>query len=113
MLNKRILFGEQHLRRTLNSFVDHHHQDRPHQSLGNKPIAPTNDEPPNGDRVVVDERLGKRRHSCRTTRQNGATKSITSQVRFGTTVFGRALHSDQAPLLVVVRSHAHSRNPVR
>tara|TARA_R110002111_G_scaffold85043_1_gene133438 strand:- start:271 stop:501 length:231 start_codon:yes stop_codon:yes gene_type:complete len=58
MLNKRILFGEQHLRRTLNSFVDHHHQDRPHQSLGNKPIAPTNDEPPNGGRVVVDERLG-------------------------------------------------------
>ena len=31
---------------------------RPHQSLGNNLIAPANDDPPNGNRVVVDERLG-------------------------------------------------------
>ena len=57
-LSKIILFGEQHLRRTLNEFVAHYHSDRPHQGIGNNRIAPTNDEPPNGNRVVVDERLG-------------------------------------------------------
>jgi putative transposase len=35
-LSKMILFGEQHLRRTLSAFVDHYHQDRPHQSLDNR-----------------------------------------------------------------------------
>jgi hypothetical protein len=44
--------------RIRSTLVEHYHQDRPHQSLGNKPIAPTNDGSPNGDRVVVDERLG-------------------------------------------------------
>ena len=57
-LSKLILFGEEHLRRTLSEFANHYHQDRPHQSLGNTPIAPTNSEPPDGEKVVVDERLG-------------------------------------------------------
>ena len=57
-LSKMILFGEEHLRRALNSFGEYYHEQRPHQSLNNNPIAPTNDEPPNGNRVVVDERLG-------------------------------------------------------
>ena len=57
-LSKLILFGERHMRRALSSFAAHYHHDRPHQSLGNTRIAPTNDEPLNGNRVVVDERLG-------------------------------------------------------
>ena len=55
-MSKLILFGEGHLRRTL--FAAHYHLDRPHQGIGNERIAPPNDEPPNGNRVVVDERLG-------------------------------------------------------
>ena len=57
-LSKLILFGEGHLRRALSSFAAHYHLDRPHQGIGNERIAPSGDEPPNGDRVVVDERLG-------------------------------------------------------
>tara|TARA_R110002072_G_scaffold264409_1_gene423099 strand:+ start:2394 stop:3461 length:1068 start_codon:yes stop_codon:yes gene_type:complete len=57
-LSKLILFGEGHLRRALSEFTAHYHQDRPHQSLDNNPIVPTDDDPPNGNRVVVDERLG-------------------------------------------------------
>ncbi|MFT4843306.1 MAG: putative transposase [Planctomycetota bacterium] len=57
-LNKMILFGEQHLRRTLSAFVDHYHQDRPHQSLDNNPIQPRPGEPPTEGEIVVDERLG-------------------------------------------------------
>jgi hypothetical protein len=46
------------LQRSLKSFVDHYHEQRPHQGIGNRLIVPSNDEPPDGDRVVVDERLG-------------------------------------------------------
>ncbi|MFT4516403.1 MAG: transposase InsO family protein [Planctomycetota bacterium] len=53
-----ILFGAGHLRRTLNEFAAHYHSDRPHQGIGNNRITPTNDEPPDGNKVVVDERLG-------------------------------------------------------
>jgi putative transposase len=57
-LSKLILFGEGHLRRALASFAIHYHLDRPHQGIGNNRIAPTNEEPPDGDKIVVDERLG-------------------------------------------------------
>ena len=57
-LSKMILFGEQHLRRVLNEFVDHYHADRPHQGIGNRRIAARDTEPPTGDRVVAEERLG-------------------------------------------------------
>ena len=45
-LSKLILFGERHLRRTLSEFANHYHQDRPHQSLDDNPIAPTSGESP-------------------------------------------------------------------
>ena len=32
--------GERHLRAAVRAFVDHYHQERPHQSLGNARIAP-------------------------------------------------------------------------
>ena len=57
-LSKLMLFGEGHLRRALSSFAAHYHLDRPHQGIGNERIAPSKDEPPDGNRVVVDERLG-------------------------------------------------------
>ena len=57
-LSKLILFGEDHLRRTLSEFANHYHRDRPHQGIGNDRIAPSDDGPPDGARVVVDERLG-------------------------------------------------------
>jgi len=57
-LSKLILFGEEHLRRVLSEYVEHYHAERPHQGIDNKLRAPTNDEPPTGNRVVVDERLG-------------------------------------------------------
>jgi len=66
-LSKLILFGAEHLRRTLNEFAAHYHLDRPHQGIGNERIAPCNSEPPDGDRVVVDERLGGLLRSYRRT----------------------------------------------
>jgi transposase InsO family protein len=38
--SKLILFGEEHLRRTLSKFVHHYHEQRQHQGIGNKLIAP-------------------------------------------------------------------------
>tara|TARA_R110002073_G_scaffold82500_1_gene197034 strand:+ start:293 stop:616 length:324 start_codon:yes stop_codon:yes gene_type:complete len=57
-LSKLILFGEGHLRRALSEFTAHYHEQRPHQSLDNNLIAPTIHEPPDGEKVVVDEQLG-------------------------------------------------------
>ena len=34
-LSKLILFGEEHLRRSLSEFAYHYHRDRPHQGIGN------------------------------------------------------------------------------
>ena len=64
-LSKLILFGAGHLRRALSEFTAHYHEQRPHQGIGINRIAPTSDESPNGDRVVVDERLGGLLHSYR------------------------------------------------
>ena len=39
---KRIVpLGEGHLRAAVRAFVDHYHEERPHQGLGNECIAPT------------------------------------------------------------------------
>jgi hypothetical protein len=54
-LSKVILFGAEHLRRTPNEFAAHDHSDRLHQGIGNNLMAPTNDAPPDGNRVVIDE----------------------------------------------------------
>jgi transposase InsO family protein len=66
-LSKLILFGERHLRRALNEFVAHYHKQRPHQGIRNDLIEPSSNAPPNGDRVVVDERLGGLLRSYRRT----------------------------------------------
>ncbi len=38
-------------------FTKHDHEQRPHQGIANDLIEPSSDEPPNGDGVVVGERL--------------------------------------------------------
>jgi hypothetical protein len=66
-LSKLILFGEGHLRLALSEFTAHYHEQRPHQGIDNKLINPTIGEPPHGNMVVVDERLGGLLRSYRRT----------------------------------------------
>ena len=53
-----IPLGERHLRQIVQQFVTHYHQERPHQSLGNKLIEPMNNNAANSGRVVRRQRLG-------------------------------------------------------
>jgi transposase InsO family protein len=39
-LNRVLLLGERHLRRTMSEFVAHYHAERNHQGIGNKRIQP-------------------------------------------------------------------------
>jgi len=39
-LNRIVPLGENHLRATIRAFMDHYHEERPHQGLGNELIAP-------------------------------------------------------------------------
>ena len=40
-LERMVLLGEQHLRAAVRAFMHHDHEERPHQGLSNKLIAPT------------------------------------------------------------------------
>jgi len=40
-LDRIVPLGEKHLRAAVRAFVDHYHEERPHQGLGNELIAPT------------------------------------------------------------------------
>jgi transposase InsO family protein len=40
-LARIVPLGEGHLRAAVRAFVDHYHEERPHQRLGNELIAPT------------------------------------------------------------------------
>jgi len=57
-LARVIPLGERHLRQIVQQYVAHYHQERNHQSLGNKLIAPMNDNAANGGCVVRSQRLG-------------------------------------------------------
>ena len=57
-LARVIPLGERHLRQVVQQYVAHYHQERNHQSLSNKLIAPMNDNAANGGRVVRTQRLG-------------------------------------------------------
>ena len=51
-----IFFGEESFRRAVSSYVEHYHEERPHQSLDN---APTHGiEQPASGKVISRERLG-------------------------------------------------------
>jgi putative transposase len=39
-VDRIVPLGEKHLRAAVRAFVDHHHEERPHQGLGNELIAP-------------------------------------------------------------------------
>jgi putative transposase len=61
-LDKCIALGETHLNYLVREYVDHHHSERPHQSLGNRPPSEIDspDPPilPFSDRVNCKRRLG-------------------------------------------------------
>jgi transposase InsO family protein len=44
-LGQMILFGEDALRTSIRQFVDHYHQERNHQGLGNRLIIPRSTQP--------------------------------------------------------------------
>jgi hypothetical protein len=78
-LSRIVPLGEGHLRAAVQAFVDHYHEERPHQGLGNECIAPTTSLIGTGP-VRCRERLGgvlkfyyraaaqRRGPSCRTQR---------------------------------------------
>jgi transposase InsO family protein len=39
-LDRMVLLGEPHLRAAVRAFMDHYHEERPHQGLSNNLIAP-------------------------------------------------------------------------
>jgi transposase InsO family protein len=40
-LDRIVPLGEKHLRAAIGAFMDHYHEERPHQGLGNELIAPS------------------------------------------------------------------------
>jgi putative transposase len=57
-LDHFIVVGERHLQVIISDFLDYYHQERPHQSLGNKPLVGSNPDPPTVGKIVCKERLG-------------------------------------------------------
>jgi hypothetical protein len=59
-LSRIILFGEEGLRRTLNEFVAHCHEERNHQRKGNLLLFPSADlsSPPGSNAIECKQRLG-------------------------------------------------------
>ena len=55
-LDRFVILGERHLRRTIAEYVEHYHQERTHQGLGNRVIEGVPE--PNSGRVTRRERLG-------------------------------------------------------
>jgi transposase InsO family protein len=56
-LGKMVFFGEAMLRRALREFVEHYHEERPHQGRGNVVLRATTPMPSDGP-VIRRERLG-------------------------------------------------------
>ena len=61
-LDRVIVLGEGHLRRTLRSYVNYYHQDRPHQSLERRPPQGHDVELVESGRVVSLPRVGGLHH---------------------------------------------------
>jgi len=59
-LDHFVVFGESHLRHVVNEYVAHYLDERPHQSLGNRPPCGTGPPPGKGsaESVVCQQRLG-------------------------------------------------------
>ena len=57
-LDRLILFGERSMRNAVNQYLEHYHEERPHQGLGNNLIVPF-DQPTTADgKIETNERLG-------------------------------------------------------
>jgi len=57
-LHRLILFGDGHLRRVLREYVAHYNAERPHQGIGNQPIAPLTTRARQSGAIVEHSRLG-------------------------------------------------------
>ncbi len=57
-LDQMIFFGENSLRRAVGSFVKHYHEERNHQGLDNKIIAPNDEVITITSKIECGERLG-------------------------------------------------------
>ena len=57
-LSRLIFFSERSLRYAIDEFVEHYHDERPHQSLGNRTIEPEAAESWPADAADCRERLG-------------------------------------------------------
>ncbi len=55
-LDHFLVFGEKHLDYLVREYVEHYHTERPHQSLGNRPIS--GEPPPSGGNISCRTRLG-------------------------------------------------------
>ena len=76
-LDRIVPLGERHLRASVRAFVDHYHEERPHQGLGNELIAPKTTSLGPGP-VRCRERLG------------GCSSSITARPRNPSAEFSHA-----------------------
>jgi len=57
-----IVFGENHLRRVLKSYVRYYNRSRPHLSLQRNAPVPRNIEPPSWGRVIAISKVGGLHH---------------------------------------------------
>ena len=57
-LDHFLVFGEKHLDYLVREYVEHYHTERPHQSLGNRPIAAGESPPTSGGVISCGTRLG-------------------------------------------------------
>jgi len=58
-LDHFVVLGEKHLNHIIGEYMEHYHQERPHQSLGNAPPVATNVfTPPTDGEIACEQRLG-------------------------------------------------------
>ncbi len=66
VLDHLLIFGRHHLTRVLEEFIEHYHEARPHQGLGQRrPCEPADVTPPTYHRVERCDRLGGLIHEYR------------------------------------------------
>ena len=58
LARRMIFFGKPMLDRAVKIFLEHYHNDRPHQGLDNELIVPFERPPPSRGKIEVDKRLG-------------------------------------------------------
>ena len=64
-LDHLLIFGRQHLERVLKEFLEHNHEARPHQGLGQRrPVEPAGAVPMTHGQVECLDRLGGLLHEC-------------------------------------------------